>query len=103
VTLTTWSTTVRAIPCLRAAGGDWSKDLDWNIDIDFMVDYLHEDYPPFATGRSYFSGTSSTTWSTTVRATPCLRAAGGDWSKDFDFDYIIDYRPRNTLPEGRGW
>jgi hypothetical protein len=73
-------TTVRAIPCLRAAAGDWSKDFDidymvdylraipclraaggdWNIDINFMVDYL--------------------------RAIPCLRAAGGDWSKDFDID-----------------
>jgi hypothetical protein len=43
LTSTTWATTVRAIPCLKAAGGDWSKDFDWNIDMDFMVDYLPRD------------------------------------------------------------
>jgi hypothetical protein len=41
--LTTWSTTIRAISCLRAVGGDWSKDFDWNIDINFMIDYLPRD------------------------------------------------------------
>jgi hypothetical protein len=37
----------------------------------------------------------STTWSTAARAFPCLRAAGGDWSKDID--YMVDYRPRDSL------
>jgi hypothetical protein len=50
LTSTTCSTTVRAIPCLRAAGGDWSKDFDWNIDIDFMVDYLPRDTLPEGRG-----------------------------------------------------
>jgi hypothetical protein len=46
---------------------------------------------------------TSTKWLTTVCAIPCLRATGGDWSKDFDFDYMVDKCPRDTLPEGRGW
>jgi hypothetical protein len=24
-------------------------------------------------------------------------------SKDLDFDFMVDYRPRDTLTEGRGW
>jgi hypothetical protein len=71
LTSTSWSTTSRLTPCLRAAGGDWSKDFDY----DYMVDYRPRG----------------------------LRAAGGDWSKDFYFDYMVDYHPRNILPEGRGW
>jgi hypothetical protein len=52
------------------------------------------------------SGTAtSTTWSTAARAIPCLRAAGGDRSKDFNFniDYMVNCRPRDSLSEGRGW
>jgi hypothetical protein len=30
-------------------------------------------------------------------------AAGDDWSKDFDIDFMVDYLPRDTLSEGRWW
>jgi hypothetical protein len=70
---------------------------------------------------------TATTWSTAARAIPCLRAAGGvsflkmmkskdldldldfdldldlDFDFDFDLDFMVDYIPRDTLPEGRGW
>jgi hypothetical protein len=59
-TSTTWSTAVRAIPCLRAVGGDWNKE---EFNIDYMV----------------------------------------DWSKDFTDNFMVDCRPRVSLSEGRGW
>jgi hypothetical protein len=49
------------------------------------------------------SAKASTTWSTAVRAIPCLRAAGGDRSKDYNINFMVDYRPRDSLTEGRGW
>jgi hypothetical protein len=73
-TSTSWSTAVRAIPCLRAADGDWSKIF---YNIDYMVDCRPRVFP--------------------------VRAAGGDWSKDFIFDHMVDCRPRNSLSEGCGW
>jgi hypothetical protein len=59
--------------------------------------------------------TTSTTWSTAVRAIPCLRAAGGDWNKEFNIHYMVDWskdfidnlmvdcRPGVSLSEGCGW
>jgi hypothetical protein len=48
--------------------------------------------------------------STAAERNPCARifsfSASGDWkmkSKDLDFNYMVDYRPRDTLTEGRGW
>jgi hypothetical protein len=42
-------------------------------------------------------------WWTAVRAIPCLRAAGGDRNKDYNIDFMVDCRPRDSLSEGRGW
>jgi hypothetical protein len=50
---------------------------------------------------------TTTTWSTAFRAFPCLRAAGGDWSTDSnfnynDYDYMVDSLLRDSFSEGRG-
>jgi hypothetical protein len=39
-TATSWSTASRAIPCLRAAGGDRINNIDYG---DYMVDSLPRD------------------------------------------------------------
>jgi hypothetical protein len=31
------------------------------------------------------------------------RPLWGDWSKDFNINYMVNSRPRNSLSEGRGW
>jgi hypothetical protein len=74
--LLTRSNTVRATPCLRAAGGECKVELTL----------------------------TSTTRSNTVRATPCLRAAGGECKEEgFMTSHEVKYCPRDTLSEGRGW
>jgi hypothetical protein len=97
----------------------WSKDfnLDYmHIDYVYMVDSLPRDSLSEGRGRRLEQGlqprlhtctATTTTWSTASRAFPCLRAAGGDWSKDFnykhsDYDYMVDSLPRDSLSEGCG-
>jgi hypothetical protein len=76
--------------------GDWSKSKIF--DDDHMVEMVDAWWK-----RKSKTTTTLTTWSTAVREFPCLRAAGGDWSKDFTIDYMVDCRPRVFLSEGRGW
>jgi hypothetical protein len=73
-TSTSWSTAVCAIPCLRAAGGDWNKQ----FNIDYMVD-----------------------WSKERRL--CKRTCFPLRDFDINTNFRVDYRPRDSLFEGRGW
>jgi hypothetical protein len=62
-------------------------------------------YPAGTWGVSHGTwGVTPGDWSNAARAIPCLRAAGGDWSKeDFNTNYMVNCRPRDSLSEGRGW